>query len=1441
MGPLFSYFAAAAAIFALLASPSALQAQSPPDLKYFTSFTVTGDYVVAGVDLLPQSQSNGFVTGTIQVSGVPANADIIAAYLYWETIWSNPNQLDGALFRGQPVSAVKSSPVPLIGPYAPCWSNGGSNLTMMRADVRRLLPPQLDAQGKPTGKRVVNHADLLKYQQQFPNDKWVLTVTLPEAGTGNQLPQSAGASLLIVYRNPDPQVGDPPQSLKSIVVYDGIHLQAPGEITTHTLRGFVQSATTGTQAKFTPIVGSGAPNNTDRVSFKSGNGFTVLGTDKFIRTSGGTSDRAWSNPTFPVTLTNMPATSSLPYGEQVQTQVDHTSTSPYDCLSWAATVFATTVEDSDEDGIVDQLESTSGFKNPADESFPDLAGMGAVVGQRDLFIEVGAMSNDGTTAPAHSHMPSATVLKMVGDALASPPAGHSPIAVHFDVGPTLGASYRAALQPTGADRFIIPGPLATGGEMIQEQIYARFPTTPGTVSWPTGYQMYVQAPVAGDGSELTPAQVAACFDTGTSSNPGTGVNECRRRFDKNRQGLFHYALYAHARGIPKSEFPCLDAAGKPAQPGAGGACTANPDYYLPKSVSGVAELPGRFFMITLGLWDNQVGSEFMQASTTLHELGHNLGLWHGGGAPVFTNATNARATAFVQPNCKPNYFSIMSYLYQATGVVDFTGTPLVRYAADPVNPVNEAALDDVALTPEQLFRPAWYTPLLPGTLGEVLGIHTATKHCNGTPLFLDSNGQSTEQPMGRIDAGSPIAPIDWNGTDGIYPTGKASLDINFDGIESGNAAVLVGFNDWAGLRLNQTGAGRNMAGMSLGLDFGGLDFGGLDFGGLDFGGLDFGGLDFGGLDFGGLDFGGLDFGGLDFGGLDFGGLDFGGLDFGGLDFGGLDFGGLDFGGAELDYATIIESGGTPPNQMTACVLGGTSGSPVCAESVPLHRNKLAWQAPNAGTVDSYRARRAFDPSGIAVSPSASSTIDDVQTVSGATTIVDNEELPDGKRFLYFTQGLIAGVPSGPSNFAVLTAENAAPAASDDDFTTAAGTAVTGNLLANDSDNDSPASSLRAVLKTQASNGVVSLQSDGSFTYTPNPAFGGTDSFTYVANNGTWRNTGVPLSADSAPATVTIHVQDSTPPLVVLSIPPPTGNNGYFKTRPVASVVSATDGSNVVAFACTANGTAMAVTAPSGLGTPAASATVSLNADGIFNLVCMATDGAGNSGAAPGSTNTGVVKIDTTPPTVVITTPANDAAYILNAGVASSYGCSDPGGSGVSSCMGPVASGANFSTNPVGSKTFTVTASDKAGNVANVSSIYYVRYNAVIDPPKGSSLGSAIPLTWQLKDANGVNIVRLTTLIRLWSVFNGPRTGSSCTVNPTGPTVQHYNPATGATGGSDYRLVSNGYKFNWDTSSVASTGRGCYTIIWQFDDNSGAAPAFAVLKDSLRSMKAVEVK
>ena len=85
----------------------------------------------------------------------------------------------------------------------------------------------------------------------------------------------------------------------------------------------------------------------------------------------------------------------------------------------------------------------------------------------------------------------------------------------------------------------------------------------------------------------------------------------------------------------------------------------------PKSTSGVSDLLGGDLLITLGLWDNFVGTDFMQASTLMHELGHNLALRHGGGP--------------LEPNCKPNYQSIMSYLYQVHGLLDATGAAHINY------------------------------------------------------------------------------------------------------------------------------------------------------------------------------------------------------------------------------------------------------------------------------------------------------------------------------------------------------------------------------------------------------------------------------------------------------------------------------------------------------------------------------------------------------------------------------------------------------------------------------------------------------------------------------------------------------------------------------------------------------------------------------------------
>ena len=150
-------------------SLAAPPAPTPPPitLPYANSYLTTGNVATGAVDL-PGAAANGVATGTIHMGGSPANpdgspADILAAWLYWETIVTDPNQISGR-FRGEDLTILKTNSLPLTGPFASCWGAGGQNLTFtmyqMRADVRRLLRLQRDANGRPTGKRLVNDSDL---------------------------------------------------------------------------------------------------------------------------------------------------------------------------------------------------------------------------------------------------------------------------------------------------------------------------------------------------------------------------------------------------------------------------------------------------------------------------------------------------------------------------------------------------------------------------------------------------------------------------------------------------------------------------------------------------------------------------------------------------------------------------------------------------------------------------------------------------------------------------------------------------------------------------------------------------------------------------------------------------------------------------------------------------------------------------------------------------------------------------------------------------------------------------------------------------------------------------------------------------------------------------------------------------------------------------------
>lgn len=90
-------------------------------------------------------------------------------------------------------------------------------------------------------------------------------------------------------------------------------------------------------------------------------------------------------------------------------------------------------------------------------------------------------------------------------------------------------------------------------------------------------------------------------------------------FDDNRRGYFHYAIFGFAYNDPDNRS------------------------------SGVAELPGDDFMVTLA----DYATPQIMTNTIMHELGHNLGLEHGGDEPR---------------NWKPNYNSVMNYRYQFAGV-----------------------------------------------------------------------------------------------------------------------------------------------------------------------------------------------------------------------------------------------------------------------------------------------------------------------------------------------------------------------------------------------------------------------------------------------------------------------------------------------------------------------------------------------------------------------------------------------------------------------------------------------------------------------------------------------------------------------------------------------------------------------------------------------------
>lgn len=252
------------------------------------------------------------------------------------------------------------------------------------------------------------------------------------------------------------------------------------------------------------------------------------------------------------------------------------------------------------------------------------------------------------------------------------------------------------------------------------------------------------------------------------------------------------------------------------------------------------------------------------------------------------------------------------------------------------------------------------------------------------------------------------------------------------------------------------------------------------------------------------------------------------------------------------------------------------------------------------------------------------------------------------------------------------------------------------------------------------------------------------------------------------------LRDTTAPVITPIVTGTLGDNGWYTSD--------------VQVSWTVTDPETAIVSSSGCGPT----TVGADTAGTV-ITCSATS---VGGAASQSVT---IKRDATAPQVSVATPADAAIYTINQSVTASFSCSDAG-SGVVSCVGDVPPGSRIDTASVGARTFTVSATDQAGNLATAVRSYSVRYgllgfqSPIDNLPVFNSVnaGRTVPVKWQLQDAAGTFVTTLSSFRSL---------GSYAATCDAGAVLDEIEELA-ATGGTAlrYDATSNQFIYNWATAS-----------------------------------------
>jgi hypothetical protein len=748
----------------LLVSTGTPTPPPPNPLSLLNNYFVTGDYASAGVTLRGKGHG-GIATGTITIpsstanpsatQGVPDGADIIDAYLYWETLENTPSPSStSGTFNGYAITGQQ------IGKDA-AYTDGSfsGTLRVYRANVNGYLPVATNGSG-------------IRYASG------AFTVSLQDGGAA--LPLTEGASLVVIYR-----VLSQNFPLKSVVIYDGSTI--PASSGTQTMQGFYDAL--GGTAEFTSLYAASS---------------------------------IWNNN----------IASSVTLTAHANQYLGPLNTGN----AYAAVILSTPVTNSDNDGILDAWKAgpaagdfhagQAGYYDVTTSTWVPLPG--ALHGEKDLFVQLdymcGAVLANGSCDPTQENLypsPDASgndPLAMVTAAFAA----HG-VALHLEVG-------NAVPETTCTDNLTTTPP-----QLCQ------FPGQPGVIGWKNSLEF----------SKLWPRNFASCVTGG----------DCTTRYPYGQKDSYHYVLFGHSLAIPawNTRYQTLTSitvasgvttivtvdrgtginycpsritiAGVLGNPGLNGVYNTTgcansttitvatpgvpnwsyPNSTLPEpeigltsgtttSISGYSDLGGADSAITLGLWltyPNQDMSKraTVEAGTLFHEIGHTLGLTHGG---LYYDGGPGSYVPTFEANCKPNYVSVMNYLFQLDLVgpnqaVDFSNQQLITLNESTGGSVTQ--LTDLLSHPATYSTSAWYVPYTTGTTAS-----PATLYCNGVPI----SGAQAYRVNGSV---SPITPAWSNGQ-----------DINYDGALN---TQMRGYNDWGNIDLRQVGAtGGEFASLATVLSFG---------------------------------------------------------------------------------------------------------------------------------------------------------------------------------------------------------------------------------------------------------------------------------------------------------------------------------------------------------------------------------------------------------------------------------------------------------------------------------------------------------------------------------------------------------------------------------------------------------------------------------------------